>query len=227
MADMVPRVEPITFSTEDTVRLEGEIRLPEGTPRASAVVCHPHPRHGGTKDHPILWAVRNELAHRGLAVLVFNFRGVMGSEGTYGGGRAEIRDTRAAIGRIREEAPDLPTVVCGWSFGASVALREALDDDRVAALALIGLPLAPGDVELPALPEATELGALRIPVLLLAGERDGFCPSDGLRAFGDRFRTARVEVLSDTDHYLWRHERAAATLIGDFVDGVLGGPTTG
>jgi hypothetical protein len=227
MADMVPRVEPIKFSTEDTVRLEGEIRLPEGAPRGSAVVCHPHPRHGGNKDHPILWAVRNELAHRGLAVLVFNFRGVMGSEGTYGGGHSEIRDTRAAIGRIREEAPDLPTVVCGWSFGASVALREALDDDRVAALALIGLPLQPGAVQLPALPEATALGALRVPALLLAGARDEFCPSEDLRALGDRFRTARVEILADTDHYLWRHERAAAALIGEFVDGVLGGPAPG
>ena len=198
---MVPRVEPVTFSTEDTVRLEGEIRLPEGTPRASAVVCHPHPRHGGSKDHPILWAVRNELAHLGLAVLVFNFRGVMGSAGTYGGGHAETRDTRAAIGRIREEAPNLPTVVCGWSFGASVALREALDDDRVAALALIGLPLQPGDVELPALPEATALGALRVPTLLLAGERDEFCPSQDLRAFGERcqrprWRSSRIRITT-------------------------------
>ena len=221
---MVPRVEPVTFSTEDAVRLEGEIRLPEGAPRASAVVCHPHPGHGGSKDHPILWAVRNELAQRGLAVLAFNFRGVMGSEGTYGGGHTEVRDARAAIGRIREAAPDLPTVVCGWSFGASVALREALDDDRVAALTLIGLPLAPGDVELPALPEATELGALRAPALLLAGERDEFCPTAQLRAFGDRFRAARVEILADTDHFLWRHERAAAALIGEFVDSALGGP---
>lgn len=227
MADMVPRVEPVTFSTEDTVRLEGEIRLPEGAPRASAVVCHPHPRHGGSKDHPILWAVRNELAHRGLAVLAFNFRGVMGSEGTYGGGHSEIRDTHAAIGRIREEAPDLPTVVCGWSFGASVALREALDDDRVAALALIGLPLQPGDVELPALPEATALGALRVPTLLLAGERDEFCPNQDLRAFGERFLTSRVEILADTDHYLWRHERAAASLIGGFVDDVLAWTASG
>ena len=227
MTDMVPRVEPVMFSTEDAVRLEGEIRLPEGAARATAVVCHPHPRHGGSKDHPILWALRNELAHRGLAVLAFNFRGVMGSAGTYGGGHSEVRDARAAIGRIREEAPDLPTVVCGWSFGASVALRESLDDDRVSALALIGLPLRPGDVELPALPEAVELGALRVPALLLAGERDEFCPTNELRAFADRFRAARVEILEDTDHFLWRHERAAAALIGGFVDGVLNGPAPG
>ena len=177
---------------------------PEGAPRGSAAICHPHPRHGGSKDHPILWAVRNELAHRGFAVLSFNFRGVMGSGGTFGGGRDEVRDARAAIGRVGEEAPDLPIVVCGWSFGANVALRETLDDERVSALVLIGLPLEPGDVELPAIPRGAELRALRTPVMLLAGERDEYCPPQALRTMGTEFRHARVEILEGTDHYLWR-----------------------
>ena len=214
-------MEPVTFSTEDGVRLEGELRLPDGAPRATAAICHPHPRHGGSKDHPILWAIRNELAHRGLAVLAFNFRGVMGSGGTYGGGRDEVRDARAAIGRVREEAPDRPTVVCGWSFGANVALREALDDERVEALALVGLPLVHADLELPELPGSTQLRGFRVPVLLLAGERDEYSPSTELQAMGRDFRRARVEILADTDHYLWRREREAATLIGEFVDDVL------
>jgi alpha/beta superfamily hydrolase len=214
-------MEPVTFSTEDGVRLEGELRLPEGDPRGTATICHPHPRHGGSKDHPILWAIRNELAHRGFAVLSFNFRGVMGSEGTFGGGRDEVRDARAAIGRVRDEGPALPGVVCGWSFGANVALREALDDERLAALALVGLPLRPGDVELPALPRGKDLRGFRVPVLLLAGERDEFCPADELQTMATEFRRARVEILADTDHYLWRREREAAASIGDFVDEVL------
>jgi alpha/beta superfamily hydrolase len=214
-------MEPVTFPTEDGVRLEGELRLPEGSPRGSAAICHPHPRHGGSKDHPILWALRNELAHRGLAVLAFNFRGVMGSGGTYGGGRDEIRDARAAIGRVREAAPGRPTVVCGWSFGANVALREALDDDRVSGLALIGIPLRPGDVELPAIPEPVELRSINVPVLLLAGERDQYAPAEDLRSLASALRRGRVEIMANTDHYLWRREKEAATIVGDFVDGTL------
>jgi alpha/beta superfamily hydrolase len=214
-------MEPVTFSTEDGIRLEGELRLPEGPPRGSAAICHPHPRHGGSKDHPILWALRNELAHRGLAVLAFNFRGVMGSGGTYGGGRDEIRDARAAIDRAREAAPGMPTVVCGWSFGANVALREAIDDDRVSGLALIGLPLEPGDVELPPVPGPAELGALRAPVLLLAGERDQYAPAEELRSVAASLRRCRVEIVENTDHYLWRRERDAARVLGDFVDEIL------
>lgn len=201
--------------------MEGELRLPESHPRGSATICHPHPRHGGSKDHPILWAMRNELAHRGFAVLSFNFRGVMGSGGTFGGGRDEVRDVRSAIGRVRDEAPDLPSIVCGWSFGASVALREALDDERVSALALIGLPLQPGDVQLPTIPRGTALRALRVPVMLLAGERDEYCPAEELRVMGSEFRRSRVEIMEGTDHYLWRREREAAAHIGEFVDEVV------
>ena len=100
----------------------------------------------------------------------------MNSGGTYERGHDEIRDVRAAIDRSRDEAPGEPGVVCGWSFGANVALREALDDPRMAALALVGIPLRPGDVELPALPRGDGLRGLRAPVLLLAGEHDEFCP---------------------------------------------------
>ncbi len=213
-------MEPVRFTTEDGVSLEGELRLDVAEPRGSAAICHPHPQHGGSKDHPILWAIRNELAHRGLAVLAFNFRGIMGSGGTFAGGHGELKDVRAAIGRAREAAPGRPTVLCGWSFGANVALREALDDERVAALALVGIPLQPGDVRLPPLPPAAGVRAMRRPLLLIAGSNDEYCPADELRAYaGDA--GAEVAILEGTNHYLWRREREAAGLIGAFADQAL------
>jgi alpha/beta superfamily hydrolase len=219
-------MDHVTFQTDDGARLEGEVRMPDEPARGTAVVCHPHPRHGGSKDHPLLWAIRNELAAtRGLAVLSFNFRGVMGSGGTYGGGRDELKDAAAAIGEIRASVGDaLPTLVVGWSFGASVALREAIDDRRVAALALVGLPLRPGDLALPPLPDATDLRLLRRPVLLLAGEHDEYAPGDELRAYGDAFPNARTEIVAGTDHYFWRREREAAAIVGDFADDALTPP---
>jgi uncharacterized protein len=212
----------VTFRTEDGVGLEGELRLPEGDVRGTAVVCHPHPRYGGSKDHPILWALRSELAaKRGFAVLLFNFRGVMGSGGTYSGGRAELLDVAAALDRVRAVDPAVPSLLCGWSFGANVALREAIDDDRVGALALIGLPLDPKDVTLPELPPPAVLKVFRRPVIMLAGERDEFCPADMLRAFGKNLPEGKVTVLEGTDHFLWRREKEAAALVGDFVSRVL------
>lgn len=217
-------MERVTFSSEDGFRLEGELRMPEGPPLGAAVLCHPHPRQGGSKDHPLLWAVRNELAAvRGLAVLAFNFRGVMGSAGAYGGGRDELKDARAAVGFVRERIAERgPTLLAGWSFGASVALREALDDRRVGAVALIGMPLRPGDVALPPMPDVADLRLLRRPALLLTGEHDTYCPPEDLRAYAGAFPDAEVAVLAGTDHFFWRREQEAARIVGAFAERALG-----
>jgi uncharacterized protein len=213
-------VDPIRFGTEDGVSLEGELRRPQGQALGSAVLCHAHPRHGGSKDHPVLWAVRNELAQRGFVVLAFNFRGTMRSGGTYGGGRTEVSDVRAAITRVGEEAEG-PTVVCGWSFGANAAVREALDDDRVAALALIGLPLE-HELDIPPMPSPSELRTLDRPVLLLSGENDEYSPAGRLAEVRDALPRAELAIVPGTDHYLWRHEKEAAAIIGEFAGRVVG-----
>ena len=213
-------MEPVRFGTEDGVSLEGELRRPETPSVGSAVICHAHPRHGGSKDHPILWALRNELASRGFVVLAFNFRGTMRSAGTYGAGHAETKDVRAAIGRVREAAEG-PTIVCGWSFGANVALREALTDERMGALALIGLPLEPADIEIPPTPRPSELRTFASPTLLVAGEGDVYCPRPPLEALGAAMSKAEVVVVPGTDHYLWRREKEVAETVGSFAERVL------
>ncbi len=206
----------IRFETDDGCSLEGEIREPDGAPRGSAVICHPHPQHGGSKDHPLLWNIRNDLAGRGFAVLSFNFRGVMGSSGEHGGGVDEIHDVRAAIGRVRDEAEG-PTVVAGWSFGGNVALREAMEDDRVAALALIGFPVN-DPLGLPEPPDRETLAACDRPVLFLSGEADQFSPVPDLRRLARRLPLGEVVILPDTDHFLWKREREAAQIVGDFFE---------
>ena len=205
--------------TEDGISLEGELRRPETIPSASAVICHAHPRHGGSKDHPILWAIRNELSKRGFAVLAFNFRGTMRSAGTYAGGRSETKDVAAAIERVRQEV-DGSTVVVGWSFGANVALHEALADERVTALALVGLPLE-HRLDIPDIPSPSELRLFRRPVLLLAGEQDDYAPEPRVRELASAFPNAEIAIVPGTDHYLWGHEREAATTIGGFAEQVL------
>jgi uncharacterized protein len=214
-------MEPVKFTTEDGVLIEGELRVDADPPRADAVICHPHPKQGGSKDHPILWALRNELAGKhDFAALTFNFRGVMGSGGAYAGGWDEVKDVRAALSFVRERAPDVPVLLAGWSFGANVALRVSLGDDRVGALAMIGIPLRPGDIEMPALPEPTELRRTRRPMLFVAGERDIFCPPDELRAYADA-AGAEASMVENTDHYFWRRERELAASISGWAERTL------
>jgi alpha/beta superfamily hydrolase len=214
-------VTTVTFRTEDGLTLEGELRAPDGPPRGTAVICHPHPEHGGSKDHPLLWAIRNELAaNRGLCVLTFNFRGIMGSEGEHTGGVEETKDARAAVDRVRREAGG-PTVMVGWSFGANVALRHAVTDDRIAAVALVGLPLGDLPVATVDLPDDETLRALRTPVLLVAGDDDPFSPVPLLLELAGRIPNADVKVIDGAGHFFPRMEREAARAIGDFLDRVL------
>jgi uncharacterized protein len=208
-------VSEVRFETEDGLRLEGELRRPDGEPVGSAVVCHPDPKLGGSKDHPLLWAIRNDLAsRRGFVTLTFNFRGVMASEGTHTHGRDELKDLAAAITRVREEAPG-PTVVAGWSFGANVALRHALTDDRVAALGLVGIPLGDPGGTVPPLPESFE--GFETPVILLAGDDDLVCPeAEALRLAG-RIPGADIRIVPGAGHHFPGLEREAAEAIGEFL----------
>jgi uncharacterized protein len=208
-------MERTTFATQDRLVLEGDLWLPDPV-AGSAVLCHAHPRFGGSKDYPLLWAFRIELTRRDFSVLAFNFRGVMGSEGSYGGGVDEVRDVRAAVRRASQTS-DGPLLVCGWSFGANVALRACLDDDQVDGLALVGMPLAGNDPALPPLPDVDRLRSFDRPVLLLAGSDDQYCPAAELEALGTSFPHARVEVIPGADHYFARREREAGAIVGTFA----------
>jgi dienelactone hydrolase len=137
--------------------------------------------------------------------------GAMGSGGTHGGGRDELRDVSAAVRTIRDRLGDaVHTIVVGWSFGASVALRAALDDARIDALALVGIPLRPGDQSMPPLPDPIDLRSFRRPTLLIAGEHDTYAPGDEVPAYAATFPQAEVLIIPGTDHFLWRHEKDAA-----------------
>jgi alpha/beta superfamily hydrolase len=208
----------VRFPTADGLELEGELRTADGVPRGTAVLCHAHPRHGGSKDHPVLWAIRNDLAaKRGRTVLAFNFRGIMGSEGTYGGGEAELADAAAAVDRVRQEAPG-PTVMAGWSFGAWVAFRHAVSDRRVPALVLLGIPLGEFRSDRRPLPSLAELEELPIPVLLVAGDQDPYCPARDLRNLAGWIPRGEVLMVPGADHFFGRREREVAELIGNWVD---------
>ncbi len=112
-----------------------------------------------------------------------------------------------------------PVLLVGWSFGANVALREATDDPRVGALALIGMPLAPDRLpNLPPLPAGEMLSAYRHPVLLLSGDRDPYSPAGELRVLARKLADGTVSVVSGADHYFAKREHDAAAMVGDFAE---------
>ena len=96
---------------------------PAGTPVGLALLCHPHPLHGGTMDNKVVQTLARACVALGYTVLRLNFRGVGGSEGTWDEGSGEIDDAQAVL--LAHRAAGQPLVIAGFSFGGYVASQLA------------------------------------------------------------------------------------------------------
>ncbi len=86
--------------------LECLIELPEQEQRSgTAIICHPHPLHGGTMHNKVVTMVSRSLVELGLSTVRFNFRGVGNSQGEYDDGNGETEDLRAIADWLRRERP--------------------------------------------------------------------------------------------------------------------------
>ena len=92
--------------------LEAILREPTA-PIAAAVVCHPHPLHGGTMNNNVVYRTAKVLVDAGVAALRFNFRGVGASTGRHAEGVGEEDDVRAALAYLRARHPALPLWIAG------------------------------------------------------------------------------------------------------------------
>jgi len=105
-------------------RLEALLEEPEdAAPQEAALVCHPHPQHGGTMHNKVVYRIARGLRSSGAVVLRFNYRGVNLSQGTYADGEGELDDARVALDYLRGRYPALPFTAAGFSFGSRIALR--------------------------------------------------------------------------------------------------------
>jgi uncharacterized protein len=122
-------------------KLEALVEEPEtGEPVEAALVCHPHPRHGGTMHNKVVHRTARALRSRGCVVLRFNFRGVNLSEGEYDRGVGEVDDARAALAWLRERYPHRPYTLAGFSFGSRVVQRLGCGRKLARRLIVVGFP---------------------------------------------------------------------------------------
>lgn len=96
---------------------------PEGPLQGVAVICHPHPQHGGTLDNKVVATLARAFMQCGWRAVRFNFRGIGGSAGVWDEGRGEIDDALAVAAAVCE--PGQRLALAGFSFGAYVASHAA------------------------------------------------------------------------------------------------------
>ncbi|NYT22345.1 alpha/beta hydrolase [Alcaligenaceae bacterium] len=122
---MQVRTEILTFRGEAGA-IECAFDRPMGEARGWALVLHPHPLHGGTRDNKVVTTIARACVEHGLAALRPNFRGVGASAGEFDRARGETADMLALVGQFGAQYPDLASgqwMLAGFSFGTSVAAQ--------------------------------------------------------------------------------------------------------
>jgi len=137
----LPRKLESLFLEGPAGRLEALLEEPEdGEPREVALVCHPHPQHGGTMHNKVVYRIARGLRSAGAVVLRFNYRGVNLSEGEYAHGEGELEDARAALAYLRGRYPGLPFTLAGFSFGSRIVLRLGCEGIGARRVIAVGFP---------------------------------------------------------------------------------------
>jgi alpha/beta superfamily hydrolase len=154
--------------------------------RGVAVICHPHPLHGGTLDNKVVQTVARAAVQLGLRAVRFDFRGAGGSAGAWDEGRGEVDDALAVVAAQRQG--DEPLLLAGFSFGGFVAARAA---QQVTPRAL--LLVAPAVVNFPLPPVSPE-------AIVVHGEADDVVPLAGLLDWA-RPQALPVIVVPGVGHF--------------------------
>jgi alpha/beta superfamily hydrolase len=107
---------------------------PEGAPTGWALVLHPNPSQGGTRDNKVVTTIARACVQHGLLALRPNFRGIGSSGGTFDHGKGELLDMAALFEQFRVRYPEIaamPWVLAGFSFGTSIAVQLYAKWDRL------------------------------------------------------------------------------------------------
>jgi uncharacterized protein len=107
--------------------IECAVDSPVGAALGVAVICHPHPQHGGTLDNKVVQTLARAYLQLGWRAVRFNFRGTGGSEGRWDDGVGEVDDALAVIAAHHptQDESSVPFMLAGFSFGAYVASQAA------------------------------------------------------------------------------------------------------
>ena len=163
----------------------------------------------------VVFAICQALAQKSIAALRFNFRGVGKSGGKFGEGIAEQEDVKAALAFVLSTANiDQKRIgLAGYSFGTSVIVPVAVQDERFKLLALVS----------PALSDSGwgQLKTYTKPKFLIVGDNDFVIPEQKFRQqVQDIPEPKQCQIIAGADHF-WTgfEEEVAQRVTKFFADG--------
>ena len=156
------------------------------------------------------------LAQVGIASLRFNFRGVGASQGTHDDGIGEIDDALEALRFLasHEEIQQGNVGLAGYSFGAGVAMKAALQDDMPKALSVV----ARARVD----PEDDPAMRPSLPMQFVVGGQDRLMPLDQFNELTTKLTVPpEMHVIPGADHFFQGREREVGELVAGFFQRCL------
>jgi fermentation-respiration switch protein FrsA (DUF1100 family) len=206
----LPTVEEVSFDTEDGLHLAGWFLPAAGQPSGHTIVVF-----NGNAGHRAMRAhLAGQLAARGYAVLLFDYRGYGGNPGLPSE-EGLARDARAALAYVGDR-PDVDRtriIFYGESLGTAVAVRLALEFPPAALIlrspftSLTDLgrhhyPFLPvGWLLRDRYPTADRIAAVTSPVLVVAGDADRIVPLEYSEALYEAApEPKRLVVVEDAGH---------------------------
>lgn len=176
--------------------LECALDLPEAAPRGLALVAHPHPLYGGSMDNKVAQTLARAFVALGYATVRMNFRGVGQSEGVHDAGRGETDDMALLLAHMRQQYPDLPVALGGFSFGTFIQaqLQQRLTAQGTPAERLVLVGSAAGKWAMPDVPANT---------VLIHGEEDDTIPLTAVFDWA-RPQDLPVIVIPGAGHFFHR-----------------------
>lgn len=187
-------------------KIETDVNDPGEPRRGIALIAHPNPLQGGTKDNKVVTTLAKTFFALGYVAARANFRGVGASEGKHDEGRGETEDLLAVADHLKRHYGGLPFVLAGFSFGSYVQTKVAqrLKAER---LVLVG-------------PAVNRFPAATVPpgTLVIHGEHDDVVPLASVLDWarpqelpvvvvpgGEHFFHGRLNLLSDIVLRHFRH----------------------
>jgi len=175
----------------------------------TAVLCHPHPLHGGTMRNKVVTIMERALREIGLATVRFNYRGVGESEGDYDEGNGETDDLLAVVDWVRRVRPDTDLWLGGFSFGAYITLRAA-QDLPVRRLLNIAPPVERYEFE--------RLPPPNCPWLVVQGDEDDVVSSDAVIRWSEQLdQPPDLVIMEGAGHFFHRRLMDLRGLIKNHV----------
>lgn len=168
--------------------LEVVINRPTGTAQGLALVAHPHPLFGGNLHNKVTQTLARTLNMSGCVTWRMNSRGVGQSQGVYDQGHGETRDWLAVHDLARQELPELPLLLAGFSFGAFVMSEVARQIDA-SRLILV----APAVGHFP-------VGTVAPDTLVIHGDQDTTVPLEQVLRWAEP-QNLPVLVVPGADHF--------------------------